>query len=225
MIGYGKKIREQVLALKLSEAAVARSLGLSEKRFNNYVNEEREPDFETLLHICDRLKITPNELFNIEYGDQTAKDREVQFAEEYYAPIGVYDIRASAGPGAVVAEDSESHPLSYQLFRRTWLRSIAPVDPRRLVVIEVSGDSMEATLYNGDQVLVDRTVRTVGRDAIYVLRLDGGELQVKRCTRHPRSKLIRLTSDNSKYEPKDGIRDRDIDIVGRVVWLGRNVGG
>jgi transcriptional regulator with XRE-family HTH domain len=35
---------------------------MSEKRFNNYLNDKREPDFQTLLSICQRLGIPPAEV-------------------------------------------------------------------------------------------------------------------------------------------------------------------
>jgi transcriptional regulator with XRE-family HTH domain len=63
-MGIGKQLANRVRELGLSQAEAARKCGLSEKRFNNYVNDGREPDFETLLHICDQLQITPNRLFS-----------------------------------------------------------------------------------------------------------------------------------------------------------------
>jgi phage repressor protein C with HTH and peptisase S24 domain len=139
-----------------------------------------------------------------------------------FAMIAVYDIRASAGAGAI---NDQGDPLYYQAFMTNWLRDITTASPGDLAVIRVSGDSMHDTLHNGDHVLVDRTVRHVGRDGIYVLRVQGDELLVKRCMRSARTKLLTIKSDNPIYPSEEGVRDEDVEIEGRVIWLGRNLGG
>lgn len=52
--------RERARQLGLSDADVARRADLSERRYGHYVRGTREPDFSTLLRICDVLDVTPN---------------------------------------------------------------------------------------------------------------------------------------------------------------------
>ena len=59
---FAKRLRERARQLELSDAEVARRAGLSERRYGHYVRGTREPDFQTLLRICDVLDVTPNEL-------------------------------------------------------------------------------------------------------------------------------------------------------------------
>ena len=74
MIGVGARIRERCRDLRISEAEAARRSGISARRFSFYVNDQREPNFETLLAICKALDITPNYLFGIDAGsDPTAE--------------------------------------------------------------------------------------------------------------------------------------------------------
>lgn len=59
---FAKRLRERARELELSDAEVARRAGLAERRYGHYVRGVREPDFETLLRICDVLDLTPNDL-------------------------------------------------------------------------------------------------------------------------------------------------------------------
>ncbi|MFQ5535610.1 MAG: helix-turn-helix domain-containing protein [Sphingomonadales bacterium] len=52
-----------------TDAEIARRLGISPERYGNYKRGVRQPDFDMLERICDRLEITPNQLFDIQGGD------------------------------------------------------------------------------------------------------------------------------------------------------------
>lgn len=58
--GWGKRLKERARELGLSDAAVARALGLAQRRYSAYTNETREPDFATLARICGVLQTTPD---------------------------------------------------------------------------------------------------------------------------------------------------------------------
>jgi transcriptional regulator with XRE-family HTH domain len=58
----GRPLRERARELQLSDAEVARRAGLSERRYGHYVRGTRDPDYATLLRICDVLTVTPNDL-------------------------------------------------------------------------------------------------------------------------------------------------------------------
>ena len=118
---------------------------------------------------------------------------------------------ASAGPGALAAAETA---VGHLQFAPRWLRQ-GGLDPAMLSVIEVEGDSMDPTLRDGDEILVDRTARPL-RAGIHVLRLDD-VLLVKRVD--PAGDAIRLISDNKAY-PEVERPLGDVEIVGRVVWKG-----
>jgi transcriptional regulator with XRE-family HTH domain len=105
-----------------------------------------------------------------------------------------------------------------------WLRQELNVNPTEVSMIYVRGDSMQPTIMDGDMLLVSSQVEQI-RDGIYVSRYDG-LLQVKRLQRQPKG-VIRVTSDNSAYDPFSvSLQDEGADfaIVGRVVWVGRKLG-
>jgi hypothetical protein len=129
-------------------------------------------------------------------------------------------VGASAGPGAVA--DNERAGAHFA-FDQKWLRSVGAGDPKRLSVIRVEGDSMEPTLADGDEILVE----AVGgperlRDGIYVLRMDDA-LVVKRLALNPAGRRLSITSDNPAYPSWPDCPIKSVDIVGRVVWAGRRI--
>lgn len=62
---FGERLRKQAHHLGISSAEAARRAGLAERRFNNYCNDEREPDLATLVRIAQALETTPDHLLGI----------------------------------------------------------------------------------------------------------------------------------------------------------------
>lgn len=131
------------------------------------------------------------------------------------------DVGASAGPGALDADDRRLGRIG---FDSAWLRrlGLAGGRPGRLSVIRVEGDSMNPTLADGDEILVDRD-DAAGRlrDGIYVLRVEG-TLVVKRLGVGPGGRLS-VRSDNDAYPGWPDVEPGAVDVVGRVVWVGRRL--
>lgn len=117
---------------------------------------------------------------------------------------------ASAGAGALA--DAEA-PIGAFRFAARWLREQG-LDPAMLSAIRVEGDSMEATLRDGDEILVDRSPRPL-RDGIHVVRA-GDVLLVKRLDTS-RPGVLALVSDNPAYRPVELSRG-EVQVIGRVVW-------
>lgn len=137
-------------------------------------------------------------------------------------PVRRLDVAASAGPGALGQGLGGDDPLAaverfpVSLVERLSLR------PDALSLIVARGDSMEPTIADGDDILVDAADRRVGkRPAIFVLRIDGA-LVVKRL--HLTGGLVAIASDNPDAAPIAPVPAAQADVIGRVVWLGRKLG-
>jgi Peptidase S24-like len=117
---------------------------------------------------------------------------------------------ASAGPGLLPGEEL---PVSAFRFAARWLREQG-LDLAQLSAIRVEGDSMEATLRDGDEILVDRTPRP-WRDGIHVVRT-GDALLVKRLDL-ARPGVVALVSDNPAYSAIE-LPPEEVQVIGRVVW-------
>lgn len=205
--------------------------GISDGGLRDFIKARHDNiGIDTLQKVADAVGVSPDfffisddKLVLLEAKGALAAPATV-YDEDLYISVPVYDIRAAAGAGAM--NDPDGNPLFHYPFPRDWLGAITRAGREFLAMIRVDGDSMEKTLFNGDYVLVNRSVRQIGRDGIYVLRYsDWDELRIKRCIRSARTKLLTIKSDNPLYDPEEGVRDEDIAVEGRAVWLSRNIGG
>jgi hypothetical protein len=134
--------------------------------------------------------------------------------------IPMYDLDASAGAGSF--HDTEAI-IGGIGFDRSWLRKLTSSDPASLSLIRVTGDSMTPTLLDRDLVLVDfAIIEATPRDGIHVVRMDES-LHIKRIAAHFRNDHISLMSDNPMYPTWRNLDRQSVDIVGRVLWFGRNL--
>lgn len=141
-------------------------------------------------------------------------------AADDFVLIPHYQVRASAGPGAL--PDGEG-PAAAIAFKAGFIRDLAPNPPEHLAVLNVEGDSMFPTLAHGDQILIDTADRLRVRDGIYVLRVDEA-LMVKRLSLNPATRRLTIQSDNEAYPSWPDCDPAAIALIGRVVWVGRKLG-
>jgi Peptidase S24-like len=127
-------------------------------------------------------------------------------------------VGASAGPGAI----NDAEALAGKIgFDEKWLRKQG-LEPSKLSLIRVDGDSMAPTLNHGDDIMVDNSASEASlRDGIHVIRLDD-VLMVKRLANGPAGK-ISVLSDNPAYPDWPDVDGATVAIVGRVVWTGRRL--
>ena len=134
--------------------------------------------------------------------------------------IPVYDVQASAGHGALAEAERRSSQIA---FEGKWLKKLTASNASKLSIISVAGDSMEPTLFDGDDIMwnMDDAMARL-RDGIYVLRRDDA-LSVKRIALDPSSNKVSIISDNPAYPPRHGISRGSLNILGRVLWVGRKL--
>lgn len=163
---------------------------------------------DDILRNADDSSVTEG-VFNEHIGSKTGK---------ILRPIPKLAVGASAGPGRMA--DTE-HVECELAFDEGWLRRQG-LGNAALNMICVEGDSMEPTLCNGDDIMVEMAQGQVARrDGIYVLRIDDA-LMVKRLAFQPDGSVTAI-SDNIAYPTMAGLRMSSIVIVGRVVWAGRKL--
>jgi transcriptional regulator with XRE-family HTH domain len=146
----------------------------------------------------------------------------IEFAGQPYAALPGFTTQVSAGPGFLNAEHPE--PEDWHLFAMAALRNVTRARPEDLAMVRVSGESMAPTLYNNDLILVDRSVRRMQGDGLYIIAT-GEEVQVKKVSRDFRTKTLVVASDNPAWPTVRDVPEENLPILGRVVWLSRNVGG
>jgi phage repressor protein C with HTH and peptisase S24 domain len=138
------------------------------------------------------------------------------------APVALIrrlQLGASAGPGSLASGEEDAGQFG---FDPRWLRKIGG-KPADLSIIQVTGNSMEPTLFDGDDIMVDSgDAADRLRDGIYVIRRDD-ELMVKRLALAGSDDGFSVISDNPAHPAWTPKRSEQVAIVGRVVWAGRRV--
>ncbi len=200
----------------LSASELARKASLSTTTLTRFMNSEEHHytlSGKTITKIADATGIPFD-------GDATATPIVAPPTDDEFITVPIYDIRASAGAGALV-EDGE--PTGWQPYRNQELSRLTRASTIDLAVIQVAGDSMWETLHDGDKVLVDRSINRIVKDGIYVIAFEG-ELLVKRCQRNLEDGSVLVSSDNKAYSPFSVTEADRLNIIGRVIWIGRALG-
>lgn len=230
MNGWGQRFRERGKELGLTEAEVARKSGVEARAYSNYVNEKREPDYQTLLRICGTLRATPNEIFGIdELGDLridlAPESMRPEFVPPAYIGIGTLDFRPGMGSFAIV-DDFPQESLTY--FPPAIIQTLR-TEPEHLRVFEVEGPSMYPILHDRDRVIVDLSRRNPSQPAIFVIWEGFGSV-CKWVERIPNADppKVRIKSENPRFEPYERTVGEpgdgaEVSIVGRVVWFARQI--
>ena len=203
--------RHRVLELALGRGVSLSQLSRLIGRNGTYLQQFVRKGSPRKLEETDRRTLA--RFFGIDEAELGAPEELSQARprlEPEWSDVPRLALGASAGPGAVAIEEQ---PIGAFRFATRWLRSQGLV-PGALSAIAVAGDSMEPTLRDGDEILVDRTPRVL-RDGIHVVRVDEA-LLVKRLE-SGRPGVVTLISDNPAYRPIELSPDA-LHVVGRVVW-------
>lgn len=139
-----------------------------------------------------------------------------QGLDEFYL---VPKVEARCGAGASLETSGDVQAM--HAFRKSFFGR-CNIHARSAVMMDVIGDSMEPTIYEGDTVLFDKSDNELRDGYIYVLTL-GDELRIKRIQKT--LKCVKLLSDNPRYSTEivEGIDLEQLIVHGRVRWFGRIV--
>lgn len=193
----------------------AEQSGVSEGTLRAFLSGENDSiTYKTLRRLADSANVPVSELIG-EFAAGTKKGAKDQVLVPYLR------VRASLGGGVDVVDETGGASPFY--FKKSLIDRVTRGKPSRLRVIELTGDSMEPTLLDGDHALVDLNATDVaGRPGIYCL-WNGHGLVVKRVQTVPgKTPRLRIISDNAAYTP-DEIDADEVHIIGRVIWISREV--
>ena len=181
----GSRIKEARTKKGLSQEALADKIGISKRTLINYEKEEQEPTVSTIINIAKFCTI--DELWLLTGKNENNTNNTVNSYQ-----IDVLNIKASAGTGIEnqIVEVIDTILLDKNLFK-------TPINPAKIKLIQVSGDSMFPTLNDGDFVLIDET-KAYGVDGIYAINLHN-QILIKRL-KFKLDGTIQIISDNKDYE-------------------------
>lgn len=157
-----------------------------------------------------RKAFSENAILRYEFLKSQATEPKNQTSETSDTiQIPIYDVLASAGEGAI----NDERVIEYISISKIMLKTFFNLShTQNLSIITARGDSMEPTIPQGSQILVQQ--REVLDGEVCVCRI-GEELYVKRLQKLPRFVLL---SDNPRYEAIP-LTSRDFEIIGAVVGV------
>lgn len=201
----------------------ARDGGLERNFVNDILNGKKQSvRGDNLAKLARGLEATPAEVLSGEFTSEPDGDREVSQDRETDLMVAIpeYDVRLSAGGGALVDEEKI---IDYWQFSRRYLESELRVRASNLGVVTVDGDSMYPTLWSGDRVMVDLTETNPAKPGVYAI-FDSDATVVKRIERVPASDPaeVVLISDNKNHN-QYRVPAELVTVIGRVVWFARRM--
>lgn len=129
----------------------------------------------------------------------------------HYVPMAKANL--NAGGGSFVL--SENTTGRYYAFRKHFLAAIAS-SPKNLILMKVTGDSMEPKIEDGDTVMIDIGKRQLKNGAIYALGYDD-IIVIKELEKLPGGRALVISKNRKMYPPYEA-DIRQIRIIGQVIW-------
>lgn len=189
---------------KVFDKDIATALDISSVNFATMKKRDSVP-FSNILDFCALKKISINWML---YGQDPSSliDSTDRYWIKYYPSINV-----SAGGGAYDDEDNFEKLDMPDFFINIVGGS---ENLKNIEAINVTGDSMEPTLNNGNIIFIDKTKQDLAKDGIYAFVNENG-LFVKRIQKRVDGALD-VISDNKEY-PIQIVSKGDITVLGKVI--------
>lgn len=199
-------MRARASELGIDAAALQKRLGVPTSSFDNYWKGKRIWPTEVLGDLAEKLDTTVDAIL---LGPNSGSPLDL---------VTVAEIDLAYGMGGTYSDIPIEREVLH--FPRTWLESITTTPPSQLTFARGRGDSMQPTLQDGDIVLIDHSIRTIReQDAIWALTI-GDIAMIKRV--RVKGERVSILSDNDRVSP-DEVHHEEINVVGRVVFIGRRI--
>lgn len=230
----GDRLKKLRKAEKLTQAALAAQVGLSQSAIGNIEAGTRgygasvvliakalktSPEFLQVVGRLTRQPSESNQPADIPFSGQVAGEHrpipiELENNPEYPA-IRRVAIKAQAGVSGFSVEYSTEDDGPPIVFRADWYKAKG-YKPEKMLALRVKGESMIPSMYEGDLIVIN-TLSTEPKQGIPFLVSYEGEICVKRLVRD--DGLWWLTSDNPDQRRYPRTKcNGGTDIIGEVVY-------
>lgn len=200
-MGFSERLAQAMKHAGYTQGRLAKDVGMAQSSVNKLLKEANGS--RKTVEIASVLGVRPEWLSTGEGEMVSSGAREPTTLYQVKPSLnGIYrvdvlDVKASAGPGAIVTSDfiETIRAIEYTTEQARALFGNRPAT--HVKVITVNGDSMDGTISPGDQIFVDTGVTHFDGDGVYVF-VFGKTLHVKRLQMQ-RDRLA-VISDNPIYE-------------------------
>lgn len=200
-MGFSERLAQAMSHAGYTQGGLAKAVGMAQSSVNKLLNNANSS--RKTVEIASVLGVRPEwlstgegEMLAAGLGEPSAL-YTVKPSNDGIYRVDVLDVKASAGPGALVTSDfiETIRAIEYTNEQARALFGNRPAS--HVKVITVNGDSMDGTISPGDQIFVDTGVTHFDGDGVYVF-VFGKTLHVKRLQMQ-RDRLA-VISDNPIYE-------------------------
>jgi len=199
-----EKLKEIIEKSELSYPKFAKKIGVKPYTIKNIIANNQEISDELALKLEAEYGI-PFKWWKTGEGDLTAISTNNKDC------INLPLITASAGGGYSLIEDKRISVPTAELIEAGFNKF------EHLVIVKISGKSMQPTINDGDVLVIDTQIEGLYDDGIYVLNYKG-ELFCKRILKG--LTYLKLKSDNPEYdiEKIEGQEREKLNIIGKVAY-------
>ena len=206
---FSGRLREAAGRVGHSQAALAKSLGMTSGTFSRYWNGERLPPADTLIDLAEKLGVSPAWLIR---GASSGTNPLVQADDAEWIEVPEYDLRE-------MSDDSLGVAISTTPIRKDWLfRTLR--QSSGIWLARLPADLPRLDLLEGDLVFLRRVEPGEAQDgAIYIIRL-WGHLTVARIDAMLGNRMNSVESNlqDRALAPRDvGTDDGKAILVARVL--------
>ena len=200
-------ISEETGKKKVFDKDVAEALGVKQLTFATIKRRGKLPINE-VLDFCAKRRISINWLL---YNQAT---RSLEEKTDRCVNIRYFgNIYASAGGGAFnYNENTDMMTIDEHMVNM--LGGMSEI--KNIDAINVLGDSMEPTLYDGDIIFINRKMKDISKNGIFVISTEVGVFVKRLIMKSDGS--IDLISDNKMYGTET-VYSENIEIIGKVVGI------
>jgi len=214
-----REIRRRIHLIGVSPKKLSLDAGLSETAVKDILSgKSANPKHDTLEKIARKLGCTVGDLTGERSSRRSSPENDANTVT-----INELDVHVTAGQsladdaGGLMAANEASHVLGVHTYPIQSFREAFAVDPGKVRILAVRGDSMEPRLWAGQRVMVDIEDKTPSPPGIFVV-WDGLGLVIKRVEVVPGSDplRVRIMSANPAYAPYERTLE-EAHINGRVI--------
>lgn len=212
---FSARLRLRRLQLDLRKQDLAARVGVSLTTIQQYENGQM-PRGEYAVRLSEALRCSLDWLLA---GKGDADGGILDTSEARLVMVPMVEARLSAGTGSF---ETGGDILRHYAFRWDFLHRKG--NPARMVLLRVSGDSMQPRILHNDVVLIDQSQSEPVPGRIYAVGVE--DMVYLKIVNAMPGRLI-LSSVNPDYAPIEaGTGEQLADlvrIIGRAVWVGREL--